>query len=45
MEELSNEARFLANNKIKTIDELKNYKDEINFKINELSNEEKDFGQ
>ena len=36
MEELSNEARFLAINKIKTIDDLKNYKDEINFNINKL---------
>ena len=36
MEELSNEARFLATNKIKTIDDLKNYKDEINFNINKL---------
>lgn len=36
MEELSNEARFLATNKIKTIDDLKNYKDEINFNIKEL---------
>ena len=36
MEELSNEARFLATNKIKTIDDLKDYKDEINFNINEL---------
>ena len=36
MEELSNEARFLATNKIKTIDDLKNYKDEINFNINGL---------
>lgn len=36
MEELSNEARFLAINKIKTIDDLKNYKDEINLNIKEL---------
>ena len=36
MEELSNEARFLATNKIKTMDELKNYKDELNFNINGL---------
>ena len=36
MEELSNEARFLYQNKIKTLDDLLNYKDEINYKINEL---------
>ena len=36
MDELSNEARFLATNKIKTMDELKNYKDELNFNINGL---------
>lgn len=36
MEELSNEARFLYVNNIKTIDNLTNYKDETNFKINEL---------
>ena len=36
MEELSNEARFLYANNIKTLDDLINYKDETNFKINEL---------
>lgn len=36
MEEFSNEARFLYANNIKTIDNLTNYKDETNFKINEL---------
>ncbi len=36
MEELSIEARFLVNNKIKKIDELLTYKDEINIKINRL---------
>ena len=36
MEELSNEARFLYANNIKTLDDLTNYKDETNFKINEL---------
>lgn len=36
MEELSIEARFLVNNKIKKLDELLTYKDEINFKINRL---------
>lgn len=36
MEELSNEARFLSNNNIKTLDDLTNYKDETTFKINEL---------
>ena len=36
MEELSNEARFLYQNKIKTLDELINYKDDITFKINQL---------
>ena len=36
MEELSNEARFLYQNKIKTLDELVNYRDDITFKINQL---------
>ncbi len=36
MEQLSNEARFLSVNNIKTIDELLNYKDDTNFKINEI---------
>ena len=36
MEELSNEARFLYANNIKTLDDLINYKDETNFKIKEL---------
>ena len=36
MEELSNEAKFLYQNKIKTLDDLLNYKDETNYKINEL---------
>ena len=39
MEELSNQARLLATNNIKTLDDLLNYKDELNFKINELSNQ------
>ena len=37
MEELSNEAKFLTTNNIKTLDELLNYKDETNFKINQLA--------
>lgn len=36
MEELSNEAKFLQTNNIKTIDDLINYMDETNFKISEL---------
>lgn len=36
MEELSNEARFLYANNIKTLDDLMNYKDETNFKINKI---------
>ncbi len=36
MEELSNEARFLHAHNIKTLDDLINYKDETNYKINEL---------
>lgn len=36
MEELSNEARFLYANNIKTLDDLTNYKDKTSFKINEL---------
>lgn len=39
MEELSNEARFLYANNIKTLDDLINYKDETNFKINEILNQ------
>ncbi len=37
MDELSLEAKFLSINKIKTLDDLLLYKDETNFKINELS--------
>lgn len=36
MEELSNQAKFLYRNNIKTLDELLNYKDDITFKINEI---------
>ena len=36
MEELSNEAKFLYMNNIKTLDNLINYRDETNYKINEL---------
>ena len=36
MEELSNEAKFLYMNNIKTLDDLLNYKDDTNYKINEL---------
>ena len=36
MEELSNEAKFLYMNNIKTLDALLNYRDETNYKINEL---------
>jgi len=36
MEELSNEARFLYANNIKTLDDLTNYKNKTNSKINEL---------
>ena len=36
MEELSNEAKFLSNKNIKTLDDLISYKNETNFKINEL---------
>ena len=39
MEQLSQEAIFLSTNKIRTLEELLNYKDEINFKINQLSND------
>ena len=39
MEELSNEAKFLYINNIKTLEELLNYKDETNYKINELLNQ------
>ena len=35
MEELSTQARFLYHNNIKTLDNLLNYKDDINFKINQ----------
>lgn len=37
MEELSNQAKLLVTNNIKTLDALLNYKDEVNYKINELS--------
>lgn len=37
MEELSNQAKLLVTNNIKTLDDLLNYKDEVNYKINELS--------
>ena len=36
MEQLSEEARFLATHKIKTFEELSNYQDDINFKIKEI---------
>ena len=36
MEELSNQAKFLYRNNIKTLDELLNYKEDITFKINEI---------
>ena len=39
MEELSNEAKFLYMNNIKTLDNLLNYRDETNYKINELLNQ------
>lgn len=39
MEELSNQARFLSANNIKTIDDLMNYKDDTNFKIHEILNQ------
>ena len=39
MEELSNQAKLLATNNIKTLDDLLNYKDDITFKLNELSNQ------
>ena len=39
MEELSNQAKLLATNNIKTLDDLLNYKDEVTYKINELSNQ------
>ena len=39
MEELSNQAKLLATNNIKTLDDLLNYKDDITYKINELSNQ------
>lgn len=39
MEELSNEARFLYANNIKTLDNLIDYKDETNLKIKELLNQ------
>lgn len=39
MEELSNQARFLYANNIKTLDDLVNYKDETNFKIKEILNQ------
>ena len=37
MEEISNQAKFLANKKIKTIEELTKYKDNTKLKINKLS--------
>ena len=39
MEELSNQAKLLATNNIKTLDDLLDYKDDITYKINELSNQ------
>ena len=36
MDELSNQAKFLYHNNLKTIDDLMNYKDDIKFKINQL---------
>ena len=39
MEELSNQAKLLVTNNIKTLDDLLTYKDEVNYKINELSND------
>ncbi len=39
MDELSNEAKFLSSNKIKTLEDLISYRDETNFKINSLSND------
>ncbi len=36
MDELSDQAKFLYRNNIKTLDELLNYKDDITFKINEI---------
>ena len=36
MEQLSEEARFLATHKIKTFEELSNYQDDVNFKIKEI---------
>ena len=39
MEELSNQAKMLATNNIKTLDDLLNYKDDITYKINELSDQ------
>lgn len=37
MEEISNQAKFLVENKIKTLDDLLNYKENTNFKIKQLS--------
>ncbi len=39
MEELSSQAKLLAINNIRTLDDLLNFKDDITFKINELSNQ------
>lgn len=39
MEELSNQAKMLATNNIKTLDDLLNYKDDITYKMNELSDQ------
>ena len=36
MEQLSEEARFLATHKIKTFEELSNYQDDVSFKIKEI---------
>ncbi len=39
MEELSSQAKLLATNNIRTLDDLLSFKDDITFKINELSNQ------
>ena len=39
MEQLSEEARFLAIHKIKTFEELSNYQDDVNFKIKEIQDQ------
>lgn len=43
MEELSEEARFLATHKIKTFEELNNYEDDIAFKIKEILDQRERF--